>query len=179
MENGSSSGCRMNGIHYLPFQRAPVKTDPLTFHLKPFQFRHTGLFPERAVNWDWFSGSVHETGGPVKVLNLFAYRRCASIRRSCGSCCDPCGCVQGYGRWAKRMLLPDRTGRCSSGPFGGRLRMKFVEREDPPWQQMRRHHHGSPFLAEVPRGEIWKMKIISGISWERPHSFYPMMRYSS
>ena len=62
-------------IHYtLPFQKeASGKADPLTFHLKPFSFKHTGLFPEQAVNWDWFSGLIHEAGRPVKVLNLFAY----------------------------------------------------------------------------------------------------------
>ena len=59
-------------IHYtLPFQKeASGKADPLTFHLKPFSFKHTGLFPEQAVNWDWFSGLIHEAGRPVKVLNF-------------------------------------------------------------------------------------------------------------
>ena len=37
----------------------------LTFHLKPFSFKHTGLFPEQAVNWDWFSGLINKAGRPV------------------------------------------------------------------------------------------------------------------
>ena len=45
----------------------------LTFHLKPFSFKHTGLFPEQATNWDWFSDLIKKAGRPVKVLNLFAY----------------------------------------------------------------------------------------------------------
>ena len=45
----------------------------LTFHLKPFSFKHTGLFPEQAVNWDWFSEKIKHANRPVKVLNLFAY----------------------------------------------------------------------------------------------------------
>ena len=45
----------------------------LTFHLKPFSFKHTGLFPEQAVNWDWFGAKIRQAGRPIKVLNLFAY----------------------------------------------------------------------------------------------------------
>ena len=45
----------------------------LTFNLKPFSFKHTGLFPEQATNWDWFSSLIKEANSPIKVLNLFAY----------------------------------------------------------------------------------------------------------
>ena len=45
----------------------------LTFQLKPFSFKHTGLFPEQATNWDWFSEKIKKAGRPIKVLNLFAY----------------------------------------------------------------------------------------------------------
>ena len=51
----------------------------LTFHLKPFSFKHTGLFPEQATNWDWFSGLIRNAGRPVKVLNLFAYTGGATL----------------------------------------------------------------------------------------------------
>lgn len=51
----------------------------LTFHLKPFSFKHTGLFPEQAVNWDWASGLIRRAGRPVKVLNLFAYTGGATV----------------------------------------------------------------------------------------------------
>ena len=60
----------------------------LTFHLKPFSFKHTGLFPEQAVNWEWFSGLIRGEDGrrrragderPVRVLNLFAYTGGATI----------------------------------------------------------------------------------------------------
>ena len=50
--------------------------DRLTFHLKPFSFKHTGLFPEQAVNWDWFYKLISDavsSGRTIKVLNLFAY----------------------------------------------------------------------------------------------------------
>ena len=45
----------------------------LTFNLKPFSFKHTGLFPEQAANWDWFGDKIRKAGRPIKVLNLFAY----------------------------------------------------------------------------------------------------------
>ena len=51
----------------------------LTFRLKPFSFKHTGLFPEQAVNWDWFSDIIANAGRPLKVLNLFAYTGGASV----------------------------------------------------------------------------------------------------
>ena len=51
----------------------------LTFRLKPFSFKHTGLFPEQAVNWDWFSGIIRSSKRPLKVLNLFAYTGGATL----------------------------------------------------------------------------------------------------
>ena len=51
----------------------------LTFRLKPFSFKHTGLFPEQAANWDWFSPLIRASKRPVKVLNLFAYTGGATL----------------------------------------------------------------------------------------------------
>ena len=51
----------------------------LTFNLKPFSFKHTGLFPEQATNWDWFGDKIRNAGRPVKVLNLFAYTGGATL----------------------------------------------------------------------------------------------------
>ncbi|MCI8745690.1 MAG: SAM-dependent methyltransferase, partial [Lachnospiraceae bacterium] len=51
----------------------------LTFQLKPFSFKHTGLFPEQAANWDWFGAKIRACGRPVKVLNLFAYTGGATL----------------------------------------------------------------------------------------------------
>ncbi len=52
-----------------------IRYEPLalTFRLKPFKFKHTGLFPEQAANWDWFAELIRQAGRPVNVLNLFAY----------------------------------------------------------------------------------------------------------
>ncbi len=50
-----------------------VSYDTLKFKIKPMGFKHTGLFPEQAVNWDWFSELIRGAQKPVRVLNLFAY----------------------------------------------------------------------------------------------------------
>jgi len=96
----------------------------LTFNLKPFSFKHTGLFPEQAANWDWFGARIREAGRPVKVLNLFAYTGGANPAPAQGGGhgypgrsqgwrqCHPCGRLQGHGGLGqgKRPVL--RTGRC-------------------------------------------------------------------
>ena len=64
-------------------QEWSISYKSLTFHLKPFSFKHTGLFPEQAVNWDWFSEKIRKeiqaTNREIKVLNLFAYTGGATI----------------------------------------------------------------------------------------------------
>ena len=64
----------------------------LTFNLKPFSFKHTGLFPEQAANWDWFSEKIRLAGRPVKVLNLFAYTGGATLAAAAaGAATRPAG----------------------------------------------------------------------------------------
>ena len=61
-----------------------IHYEGLTFRLKPFSFKHTGLFPEQAVNWDWFSGIIRNSQRPLKVLNLFAYTGGATLSAANG-----------------------------------------------------------------------------------------------
>ena len=56
-----------------------IQYKDLTFNLKPFSFKHTGLFPEQATNWDWFGDKIRKAGRPIKVLNLFAYTGGATL----------------------------------------------------------------------------------------------------
>ena len=51
----------------------------LTFQIKPMGFKHTGLFPEQAANWDWFRSLIENAGRPIRVLNLFAYTGGATV----------------------------------------------------------------------------------------------------
>ena len=65
----------------------------LTFNLKPFSFKHTGLFPEQAVNWDWFGNKIPQCGTSGEGVESFCiYRWCDSGGSGCGSFCYSCGC---------------------------------------------------------------------------------------
>ena len=74
----------------------------LKFHLQPFSFKHTGLFPEQAVNWDWFSEKIRKAGRPVKVLNLFAYTGGATLAAAAaGASVTHVDASKGMVNWAK------------------------------------------------------------------------------
>ena len=60
-------------------ERWTVQYRDLTFHIKPMNFKHTGLFPEQAANWDWAREQIRRAGRPVNVLNLFAYTGGATV----------------------------------------------------------------------------------------------------
>lgn len=130
----------------------------LRFNLKPFSFKHTGLFPEQAVNWDWFSDKIRNAGRPVKVLNLFAYTGGATLAAAAaGAAVTHVDASKGMVNWAKENAK-------SSGLEEAPIRwlvddcMKFVERE------IRRGNHydgiimDPPSYGRGPKGEIWKIE---------------------
>ena len=81
--------------------QSPSFDKVLTFNLKPFSFKHTGIFPEQAANWDWFGEKIAKAGRPIKVLNLFAYGRCNAFLRGCWCQCYACRCIKRYGYLGK------------------------------------------------------------------------------
>ena len=130
----------------------------LTFHLKPFSFKHTGLFPEQAANWDWFSDLIQKANRPIKVLNLFAYTggaTCAAAKA--GASVTHVDASKGMVTWAKENAQ-------ASGLADAPIRwivddcVKFVERE------IRRGNHydaiimDPPSYGRGPKGEIWKIE---------------------
>ena len=130
----------------------------LTFHLKPFSFKHTGIFPEQATNWDWFSQKIKEAGRPIKVLNLFAYTGGATLAAAAaGASVTHVDASKGMVSWAKENAI-------SSGLGDAPIRwivddcVKFVERE------IRRGNHydaiimDPPSYGRGPKGEIWKIE---------------------
>ena len=136
----------------------------LTFHLKPFSFKHTGLFPEQATNWDWFSEIIakevarKDRKEPVKVLNLFAYTGGATLAAAAaGAHVTHVDASKGMVAWAKENAA-------SSGLGDAPIRWlvddckKFVERE------IRRGNHydaiimDPPSYGRGPKGEIWKIE---------------------
>ena len=94
----------------------------LTFHLKPFSFKHTGLFPEQAANWNWFSQLIADAvskGRQVKVLNLFAYTGGGNTCGRCGRCKrNPCRCIQRHGHLGKGKCNFFRSERCPDPVVG-------------------------------------------------------------
>ena len=130
----------------------------LTFNLKPFSFKHTGLFPEQAANWDWFGRLIQNAGRPVKVLNLFAYTGGATLAAAAsGAAVTHVDASKGMVGWAKENA---RSSGLSEAPIRWIVDdcVKFVERE------IRRGNHydgiimDPPSYGRGPKGEIWKIE---------------------
>ena len=135
-----------------------IRYRELIFHLQPFSFKHTGVFPEQAVNWDWFSDKIRKAGRPVKVLNLFAYTGGATLAAAAaGAAVTHVDASKGMVNWAKENAqacgLKDKPSRWLVGDC-----VKFVERQS---------RRGNPYAGLImdppsygrgPKGEIWKIE---------------------
>lgn len=135
-----------------------IQYKDLKFHLQPFSFKHTGLFPEQAVNWDWFSDKIRKAKKPVKVLNLFAYTGGATLAAAAaGASVTHVDASKGMVNWAKENAqlsgLREKPIRWLVDDC-----VKFVERE------IRRGNHydaiimDPPSYGRGPKGEIWKIE---------------------
>lgn len=146
---------------YLPEQwtiEYPLEGHPLTFNLKPFSFKHTGLFPEQATNWDWFSDKIRAAGRPIRVLNLFAYTGGATIAAAAaGAQVTHVDASKGMVTWAKENAV-------SSGLADAPIRwivddcVKFVEREIRRGKTYDAIIMDPPSYGRGPKGEIWKIE---------------------
>ena len=133
----------------------------LTFNLQPFSFKHTGLFPEQAVNWDWFSSLMKERtekGLETKVLNLFAYTGGATIAAAAaGAKVTHVDASKGMVNWAKENAA-------DSGLKDAPIRwlvddcVKFVEREIRRGNVYDAIIMDPPSYGRGPKGEIWKIE---------------------
>lgn len=130
----------------------------LTFNLKPFSFKHTGLFPEQAANWDWFSEKIRGAGRPVKVLNLFAYTGGATLAAAgAGAGVTHVDASKGMVAWA-------RENAASSGLQDAPIRwivddcVKFVEREIRRGSRYDAIIMDPPSYGRGPGGEVWKIE---------------------
>ena len=130
----------------------------LTFNLKPFNFKHTGLFPEQAANWDWFSGLIQEAGRPVKVLNLFAYTGGATLAAAAA------GAQVTHVDASKGMLAWANENAVSSGLKDAPIRwlvdgcVKFGEREIRRGNVYDAIIMDPPSYGRGPKGEVWKIE---------------------
>lgn len=130
----------------------------LRFIIKPMGFKHTGLFPEQATNWDWFSELIRHAGRPIKVLNLFAYTGGATVAAAAA------GASVVHVDAAKGMVQAAKENAALSGLLDAPIRYivddcrKFMERE------LRRGNRydgiimDPPSYGRGPTGEVWKIE---------------------
>ena len=130
----------------------------LSFRLKPFSFKHTGLFPEQAVNWDWFSTLMKSADRPIKVLNLFAYTGGATLAAArAGASVTHVDASKGMVTWAKENAA---VSGLSDAPIRWLVDdcVKFVERELRRGSRYDAVIMDPPSYGRGPKGEIWKME---------------------
>ena len=130
----------------------------LTFHLKPFSFKHTGLFPEQAVNWDWFSEKIKKAGRPVRVLNLFAYTGGATLAAAAaGAHVTHVDAAKGMVQWAKENAAASGLG---DAPIRWLVddSVKFTEREIRRGNTYDAIIMDPPSYGRGPKGEVWKIE---------------------
>lgn len=130
----------------------------LVFNLQPFSFKHTGLFPEQAANWDWFSDRIKKAGRPVKILNLFAYTGGATTAAAkAGAFVTHVDASRGMVTWAKENA--DSSG-LSEAPVRWIVDdcVKFVEREIRRGNKYDGVIMDPPSYGRGPKGEIWKIE---------------------
>ena len=135
----------------------------LTFNLKPFSFKHTGLFPEQAVNWDWFSSIIMKAKKEnperqIKVLNLFAYTGAATVSAlKAGASVVHVDASKGMVQWAKENAastgVADRSVRWIVDDC-----MKFVQREIRRGKKYDAIIMDPPSYGRGPGGEVWKIE---------------------
>ena len=130
----------------------------LKFNLKPMGFKHTGLFPEQAANWDWFSQLIRDAGRPIKVLNLFAYTGGATLASAAA------GASVVHVDASKGMVAQAKINAQASGLQDAPIRYivddckKFVEREIRRGNKYDAIIMDPPSYGRGPSGEIWKIE---------------------
>ena len=153
----NTGGGNWNFIKPLP-KSWQIKYKDLTFNIKPMGFKHTGIFPEQAVNWDWMMNKIKNSAREIKVLNLFAYTGGASVAclKAGASVCHV-DSSKGMCEWAKENVA-------SSGLRDKPIRflvddvVKFVNRE------IRRGNKYDAIIMDPPsygrgtNGEVWKFE---------------------
>ncbi len=130
----------------------------LTFHLKPFKFKHTGLFPEQAVNWEWMAEKIQMADKPVKVLNLFAYTGGATLAAAAaGANVTHVDASKGMVGWAKENAAASGL---SEAPVRWLVDVfvKFAEREIRRGNTYDAIIMDPPSYGRGPKGEIWKIE---------------------
>ncbi|MBG9732682.1 class I SAM-dependent methyltransferase [Paenibacillus alvei] len=147
--------------------RWTIEYQNLKFYIKPTNFKHTGLFPEQAVNWNWMMNKIRNANRPVKVLNLFAYTGGATLAcASAGAEVCHVDAAKGMVQWAKENAQ-------LSGLQSHPIRyitddvFKFVQREQRRGNKYDAIIMDPPSYGRGPGGETWKLE----------QSLYPFLEF--
>lgn len=139
-------------------QRWTITYGDLSFYIEPTGFKHTGLFPEQAVNWEWMIKKIKSAQKPVRVLNLFAYTGGATVACAyAGAEVCHVDAAKGMVTRAKENIqlsgLGDRTVRFITDDV-----MKFVQREKRRGKMYEGIIMDPPSYGRGPKGELWKIE---------------------
>ncbi|MBE6537764.1 MAG: SAM-dependent methyltransferase [Ruminococcaceae bacterium] len=135
-----------------------IKYKDLTFLIKPMGFKHTGLFPEQATNWDWMRELIEKAGRPINVLNLFAYTGGATVA------CAKAGASVCHVDASKGMVNQAKENARLSGLENAPIRYivddckKFIEREIRRGRKYDAIIMDPPSYGRGPTGEVWKIE---------------------
>ena len=172
------------------FRRLPeswkISYKSLTFRIRPTGFKHTGLFPEQAVNWDYFTEAIRAANRPIKVLNLFAYTGGATLA------CAAAGAQVCHVDASKGMVQWARDNAALSGLSDKPIRWivddceKFVQREIRRGNRYDAVIMDPPSYGRGPSGEIWKLEekvhslveLCTGVLSEQP-LFFALNSYTT
>ena len=139
-------------------ERWPIHYRDLTFLIKPMNFKHTGVFPEQAVNWDFITETIRKAGRPIQALNLFAYTGGATLACAAG------GASVCHVDDAKGMVQMAKDNARASGLENAPIRWivddcgKFVEREIRRGKRYDVVIMDPPSYGRGPSGEVWKLE---------------------
>ena len=153
----SSSGGGGWVKHKMP-ETWDISYGDLKFRLKPMGFKHTGLFPEQATNWDWFSSLIKNANRPIKVLNLFAYTGGATVAAA------KAGASVVHVDASKGMVAMAKENAALSGLENAPIRYivddckKFIEREIRRGNKYDGIIMDPPSYGRGPNGEVWKLE---------------------
>ena len=135
-----------------------LPSSKITFNLKPFTFKHTGVFPEQATNWDFSYNMIKNAGREIKVLNLFAYTGGATLAAAAaGALVTHVDASKGMVGWAKENMI---SSNLSNAPIRWLVDdcIKFVQREIRRGNTYDAIIMDPPSYGRGPKGEIWKIE---------------------
>jgi 23S rRNA (cytosine1962-C5)-methyltransferase len=153
----STGGGQWEFSRKLP-ERWTIRYRDLAFTVHPTNFKHTGLFPEQAVNWAWMMDKIAAAGRPIKVLNLFAYTGGATVAAaSAGAEVCHVDAAKGMVQWAKENAelsgLKNKPIRYITDDV-----FKFVQREQRRGSKYDAIIMDPPSYGRGPSGEMWKLE---------------------